>query len=740
MTSRTLSTGAAAAAAALTAAAAAQIPPPEPPRPTQQIEITGGRESDTEQRRQSTAAKIVIGREEIERFGDSTLGEVLRRLPGITTPGAPGRGGGPRMRGLGAGYTQILIDGQRAPPGFAIDSLPPDQVERIEILRAPTAETGARAIGGTINIVTREGYKRRLNDLRVGFGYENGAVSPGLFWTRNDSVGDFIYNLSGSAFRSRRISADTVERSDEDPATGALRRDEVETSRGEDRRLGANLTGRLQWRFDSGVLLLMPVVFHSQSESRRDAAIAQRAGALPPPYDHAATTGDGRFTVARVNANWRGALGVGTRLDANAGIAGVQGASTSTRREFDAAGALLRTTFDDGTTRERTLSANAKLSRLLDGDHSLVGGAEVETVRRNETRVTLQDGAPLLGEFGDDVRASNLRLAAYVQDEWSITPNWAAHAGVRWEGIRTRGDPGDAAATAARQPTNTSRVLTPLLHAVWKPDPKARDQIRVSLTRSYKSPPLTSLVARPRLSSRFPAGGANEFTSPDVAGNPALRPELATGIDVAFERYLGAGGVLSANVFHRRLTDYIRNVVTLETVSWSPLPRYVSRPQNVGGATTQGIELEAKFRLDQAVAGARPVELRANLSLFRSKVDAVPGPDNRLDQQPGGTLNLGADYRIRGTPLTIGGSLNLTPAYRTRISEDQVVEFGRKRQLDAYALWVFDPAVQLRVLASNLAPQDYVSSNTVVADALRTRSRTIAETSVNWQMRLELKL
>jgi outer membrane receptor for ferrienterochelin and colicins len=72
------------------------------------------------------------------------------------------------MRGLGGGFTQMLIDGQRAPPGFSLDQLTPEQVERIEILRAATAETGARAIAGTINIILREGYRRRLNDLRAG--------------------------------------------------------------------------------------------------------------------------------------------------------------------------------------------------------------------------------------------------------------------------------------------------------------------------------------------------------------------------------------------------------------------------------------------------------------------------------------------------------------------------------------------------------------------------------------------
>jgi outer membrane receptor for ferrienterochelin and colicins len=131
------------------------------------VEIKSNRDNLTEERRQSTAAKIVIGREELDKQGDSTLGEVLKRLPGVTVQGAPGRGGGIRMRGLGGGYTQILLDGQRVPPGFSIESLTPEMVEKVEIMRAPTAETGARAIAGTINIILREGQKANPDDLKA---------------------------------------------------------------------------------------------------------------------------------------------------------------------------------------------------------------------------------------------------------------------------------------------------------------------------------------------------------------------------------------------------------------------------------------------------------------------------------------------------------------------------------------------------------------------------------------------
>ena len=729
--------------AAPAAAASAPTARPSPPAAAtspasqgQQVQITGGRESDTDQRRQATAAKIVFGREEIERFGDSTLGEVLKRLPGVTVPGAPGRGGGPRMRGLGGGYTQILVDGQRAPVGFSIDQLPPDQVERIEIFRAPTAETGARAIGGTLNIVTRGGFRARLNSLRMGVGHENGRTSPGVFWSHNDSRDDFIYNLTTGVFKGGRNVEGLTVITDEDIATGAELRRQIERSLGDDSRVHANLTSRLEWRGQGGdSLMLNPALFATRGESRRSLWLEQPLGDTPPLYDHAQSDSDSRFSVARLNGQWRKRLDTGLRLEMNGGASLARGRGDSERREFDAAGALLRLNEDSSRSRERSLTLNGKLSKLLEGDHSFVSGLELEDTRRTETRSNLQDGTPLLGDFGDNLEASSRRLALYAQDEWQLSRQWSGHAGLRWEGIHTEGDPGDGT-----RPTHRSSVVTPLIHALYKPDPRSRDQLRISLTRSYRSPTLSNLVARPSISSRYPITGPNTPTAPDRAGNPELQPELATGVDVAIERYLPEGGVLSANVFARRITDYIRSVTALETVPWSPVPRYVARSVNVGDAMTAGVELEAKFRLDQAFSGAPRVELRSNLSLYRSRVDGVAGPDNRLDQQPKATANLGADYRFRGTPLTLGGSLNWTPPYRTQLADGESIQVSRRQLFDAYALWAFNPNLQLRINATNIDPRDYLSTSVIEAGNLRERSLSITPTYVSWRVGLEMKL
>jgi iron complex outermembrane receptor protein len=351
-----------------------------------------------------------------------------------------------------------------------------------------------------------------------------------------------------------------------------------------------------------------------------------------------------------------------------------------------------------------TFNTNLKYSKTIADEHSLVTGLEVESNRRNENATTLQNDELPLSDFDGNLKASSMRLAIYAQDEWAVNPHWAAHAGVRWEGIRTDGT------SSANTPEveNTSQVMTPLFHAVWRPDLSVKDQIRFSLTRSYRSPNLQDLIARPTINSMFLNRGSNVEIHPDRAGNPYLEPELASGLDVAIEHYVPGGGLMSANVFYRQIQNYMRSQTNLENVSWADVPRWVSRMQNIGNANTFGVELEAKFRMSALYEALPPIDLRSNLSLFRSKVVGIQAPDNRLDQQPDGTANLGADYVLRGVPLKVGGNINWTTAFTTRLSDDQTVFQSNKFVADAYVVWTISPTMQLRISASNFAGRDYV--------------------------------
>ena len=719
-------------------ASAAKTPPSKDakdPAALNRVEVVGA-SGENDVRRASTAAKIVIGKEEIERFGDSSVSEVLKRLPGVTTGGRPGRGGDVRMRGMGGGYTQLLVNGERMPPGLSLESLPPDQVERIEVMRAPTAEYGAQAVAGTINIVLKEALKKTLNEVKLGASLEDGKVSPNASWTRNDKFGEAIsYTLTLTANRSDSLDKNDTRTRWYDSPTDNQVLDQHEFGSTVSKRDSVNLNGRVQMTLGEGESVLMtPFIVLSKGVNNVQSQLDQApGGATPQPYARYTSEGDGRFSLVRTNTQWQKTLGDGKKMEVRYGVGSGIFESHGVRDEFGTSGLQTRTVDDLTYNREGGWNLTGKLSQQLESEHSLVGGLELDSSKRRQSRTTLQNGLPILTEYGNDMQASSLRVAAYVQDEWNPSKQISAYAGLRWEGIETRSD------SDAYQVRNRSSVLTPLLHATWKPSEKSRDLFRSSLTRSYKAAALGDLIARPAISQRFPTG-ANEVSSPDRAGNPGLTPELARGFEIAYEHYLSRGGLVSANYFYRRIDDLIRNVVALEDVIWSSNKRWVTRPQNVGNATAQGIELEAKFRMDEMWAGTPPVSLRGNVSFFDSKVDRVSGPNNRLEGQPQGTANLGADYRLRGLPISMGISANYTPAYDLQLSDIQSSTVGAKVVTDAFLLWFVNPNTQLRLSANNLLPRDYMNTGSIRNGTQLQDVESANPSGVRWGVRLELKL
>lgn len=720
--------------AAGSALAAEPSPAPAADKDLATITVTGSRLGDTEERQYSTATKIVFGREELDRYGDSTVGEVLKRLPGITISGTPGRGGDIRMRGLGRGYTMIMLNGEPAPRGFSLDSLAPEQVERIEIMRAPVAEHTARAIAGSVNIVLREDIQRRGNEFRPTLGWESNQAQQGISLQRSDTVDSLNYNLTANAFHKDLPGESTTTTRAVSTATGATTLAQEQRERSRAQTDGLNANARFNWRLGQGEnLTLMPFLMSSRTATSGAATLDQAVGAIPAPYAAATWRSLGDTTLGRLMANGRFRLDGGARLELRA-RAGLSSSSSRTdKTERDANGGLAHTLLSTTGIRDTTLSTAGKYSRFIGQGHQFAAGFELEGGSRKETASNIQDGVEALARVGNDISAQTTRWAGFAQDEWEISPLWAVYGGLRAESIATR------STTAASTASNTSGVLSPLLHSVWRFTAESKDQVRLAVTRTYKSPTLANLVAVPTISSVYPVSATNTPTNADTVGTPNLRPELAWGLDLAFEHYFADGGLVSASYFRRSIRDLIRNVTSLQTVSWSAFQRWVSAPANVGDATSHGIELEAKFRLDELAANAPKVNLRSNLSLFRSDVSGVPGPNNRLDQQPKATLNLGADYRLASAPWTVGASLNLTPGFTVQQTDSQSYIQGTKRIIDMFALWQADPLTRLRLSVSNLTHADYATGNREVFGSTEQTADTVRKTWPSIAARLEMK-
>lgn len=703
------------------------------PAEPQRIEIKGGTDSDTEQRRREPVAKSIVGREELDKHGDVSVTDVLKRQPGVNLSG-----GNPRLRGLGAGYTLILVNGEPAPPGFSLDNLPPSQVERIEITKGPTAEHSTQAVAGTINIILRATPKQRQRELNLRAGWQAYKPMAGVHAMWADRVGDLSFSLPVSAFqwagdadwRNARTTRDTA---------GAPQQLDV---RGHDRWWGGGVnTGpRLNWKLGERGTLEWQTFAHRNEYNTDGRSLTEvLAGSTPTSVDDSYTV-RGRWQQLRTGLNWVQRYEEGARLEARAGVQGSGGNNRIASLGLDGQGrqTIERNTWNENSEQARTTAG--KFTLPVGEAHTLAAGWDLEFKQRREVKAVFENGLPLLGDLeAEPFHARLRRQAGYVQDEWAISPQWSTYLGLRVESIAVR------SASRVDDLRSRSEVVSPLVHLNYRPDPKARDLVRASVTRAYKAPELSLLLARPSLNTSYPADTPNPENGPDRVGNPGLQPELSTNFDLAFERYFAGNGVLSVGVFHRRVTGLVRNAVTLERPSWATVERWVSRPVNLAGARSTGFELEVKGPardLMPAALGLPPeLSLRAAFSRYRSSVEGIPGPDNRLEQQQPWQFSTGFDHRLAGLPLGLGASLALTPGYTTQQTPAQTQFTGRVRNLDAYASWTFSREAVARLSLNNLSPlPTQGSSQTVEAGGyvLSTLNERQNRTSVNLSLNLKL--
>lgn len=121
----------------------------------------------------------VITSEVLRETNATTLKEALRTVPGITF--GTGEGGNPEgdrpfLRGFDS-QASTFIDGLRDPASQSRDMF---NVEQIDVIKGPdSAFSGAGAIGGSINLVSKQARKGDFTDLGLGVGtasYKRGTL------------------------------------------------------------------------------------------------------------------------------------------------------------------------------------------------------------------------------------------------------------------------------------------------------------------------------------------------------------------------------------------------------------------------------------------------------------------------------------------------------------------------------------------------------------------------------------
>ena len=190
---------------------------------------------------------IVLDRDAIRASGELTLARVLRQLPqnvnatnetyGSDLNGASNVTGAStvNLRGLGSESTLILVDGRRV--GYSgllggvtdISSIPLSMVDRIEILLdGASAVYGSDAVGGVVNIITRQDYSGVELDLNYGRPHKSGYeetrvnVSTGFAWDGGRANVGYEYFRDTGIDASNRDSIILANRDDTGPQQRGL--------------------------------------------------------------------------------------------------------------------------------------------------------------------------------------------------------------------------------------------------------------------------------------------------------------------------------------------------------------------------------------------------------------------------------------------------------------------------------------------------------------------------------------
>ncbi|TQV68113.1 TonB-dependent receptor [Exilibacterium tricleocarpae] len=170
-----------------------------------------------------------VSADDIGQFVDQNVAENLQRLPGISITRDQGEGRFVSVRGVGAGLSNVTIngmrigtpeDGSRAVP---LDIIPSGSVDLLEINKVPTPDMPGDAVGGTVDVRSGSPFARRGDDsfnfdYRAELSYnelgEETNPAGGLNFSNVFSIAGGLDNLGvavGANYQRREFESDNLE-------------------------------------------------------------------------------------------------------------------------------------------------------------------------------------------------------------------------------------------------------------------------------------------------------------------------------------------------------------------------------------------------------------------------------------------------------------------------------------------------------------------------------------------------
>jgi TonB-dependent receptor len=181
--------------------------------------------------------------------------------------------------------------------------------------------------------------------------------------------------------------------------------------------------------------------------------------------------------------------------------------------------------------------------------------------------------------------------------------------------------------------------------------------------------------------------GAGQVLWSGSGGNPKLRPYIAVGTDLSWEKYFGTSSYVAVAVFNKNLLNYIYNQTTLDydfsnyindnpTLTPTSNIGSFSRPENGTGGRMEGLELSGALEGGLVAHALDGFGAQANFSLTNSSI-----PVSSISSIPGGPKTLpGLSRKVANLALyyeKYGFSVRVAERYRSSFTGEAVALFDQ---------------------------------------------------------------
>ena len=623
------------------------------------------RAEDFVSRGESINPTLIYDQTFFQRFEPQSVGDMLKRIVGISGTADAGEFTQVQMRGLEARHTQILINGEPVSGAgknrtFAVDRIPAALVERIEVIRAPSADQSGQAIAGAINIVLKEGRPAQGNEFLMGLDFDRDdnhlAGQFSAHWHRLSAQSQTSLAISWQDQHNPKFQEAQFQEADE----AAIHKRENNHLDDQNLALHFNHTwfnrddNRVQlrsyWlhnnRKEREVSLLSPLGTELQETpeqpSLNQSSLAPRRQQVDDEEPDGEGEGEEPFesetqfdfensdqNAASINVIWNHQINEHHQFDMNYAFDHLRYTTHADIGKKEDSVFQNEEILDERSEHQsHRLGFKGKWSNHE--QHNFTWGARLVSSQYQVSRkVQVFEDESDKRETTTDFDLDELEAHLFLSHHWQPQPRHDWLLGLRASFY-------DRSFTAS-QADEGDQALLPSLHYRWKPNRSIL--FHAGLARTLTLPGIDQL--QPLDQRNEPLDG---FAT---RGNPLLKAETAFGLDLGFTyQWEETKGLLGIHLFRRQVDDLIQSVaIDAETL----------QPQNIEQGETQGIEIEVGMPM--TILGWNNLSIFANGTWQDSELtDPITGELRSFNLHSDWVVNGGFLHRLGNGRWTWGGN------------------------------------------------------------------------------------